>query len=60
MIFKNGRLIFPNGVRDGLDLLVEDACLRRTHRDGKFLAPQLRIASRNGARGRAAARDAEK
>lgn len=24
MIFKNGRLIFPNGVRDGLDLLVED------------------------------------
>jgi N-acetylglucosamine-6-phosphate deacetylase len=24
MIFKNGRLIFPNGVRDGLDLFVED------------------------------------
>src|SRR5438270_13695939 len=24
MIFKNGRLVFPNGVRDGLDLLVED------------------------------------
>lgn len=23
MIFKNGRLIFPNGVRDGLDLVVE-------------------------------------
>lgn len=23
MIFKNGRLIFPNGVREGLDLLVE-------------------------------------
>jgi N-acetylglucosamine-6-phosphate deacetylase len=27
MIFKNGRLIFPNGVRDGLDLLVEDAMI---------------------------------
>src|ERR1700756_237482 len=24
MIFKNGRLIFPNGVREGLDLQVED------------------------------------
>jgi N-acetylglucosamine-6-phosphate deacetylase len=27
MIFKNGRLIFPNGVRDGLDLLVEDGMI---------------------------------
>ena len=27
MIFKNGRLIFPNGVRDGLDLLVEDGLI---------------------------------
>ena len=27
MIFKNGRLIFPNGVHDGLDLLVEDGLI---------------------------------
>src|SRR5580693_4778749 len=27
MIFKNGRLIFPNGVRDGLDLLAEDGMI---------------------------------
>jgi N-acetylglucosamine-6-phosphate deacetylase len=27
MIFKNGRLIFPNGGRDGLDLLVEDGMI---------------------------------
>src|SRR5438067_13743868 len=27
MIFKNGRLVFPNGVRDGLDLLVEDGVI---------------------------------
>ena len=27
MIFRNGRLIFPNGVRDGLDLLVEDGMI---------------------------------
>ena len=27
MIFKNGRLIFPNGVRDGLDLQVEDGVI---------------------------------
>jgi N-acetylglucosamine-6-phosphate deacetylase len=27
MIFKNGRMIFPNGVRDGLDLLVEDGLI---------------------------------
>jgi N-acetylglucosamine-6-phosphate deacetylase len=27
MIFRNGRLIFPNGVRDGLDLLVEDGLI---------------------------------
>ncbi|MBV9618098.1 MAG: amidohydrolase family protein, partial [Verrucomicrobia bacterium] len=27
MIFKNSRLIFPNGVRDGLDLLVEDGLI---------------------------------
>src|SRR5205823_8497959 len=27
MIFKNGRLVFPNGVRDGLDLLVEDGMI---------------------------------
>ena len=27
MIFKNGRLIFPNGVRDALDLLVEDGMI---------------------------------
>ena len=27
MIFKNGRLIFPDGVREGLDLLVEDGLI---------------------------------
>src|SRR5438128_7064863 len=27
MIFKNGRLIFPNGVRDGLDLVVENGMI---------------------------------
>jgi len=27
MIFKNGRLIFPNGVRDGLDILVENGMI---------------------------------
>ena len=27
MIFKNGRLVFPNGVREGLDLLVEDGLI---------------------------------
>ena len=27
MIFKNGRLIFPNGVRDGLDLQAEDGVI---------------------------------
>src|SRR6266404_451367 len=27
MILKNGRLIFPNGVRDGLDVLVEEGII---------------------------------
>jgi N-acetylglucosamine-6-phosphate deacetylase len=27
MIFKNGRLIFPNSIREGLDLLVEDGLI---------------------------------
>src|SRR6266545_6547779 len=27
MIFKNGRLIFPNGVRDGLDLVAESGMI---------------------------------
>src|SRR6201993_1530058 len=27
MIFKNGRLVFPNGVRDGLDLVVENGLI---------------------------------
>src|SRR5437773_12322232 len=27
MTFKNGRLIFPNGVRDGLDLVVENGMI---------------------------------
>ena len=51
MIFKNGRLIFPNGVRDGLDLLVEDGIIAgiRPHApamgeqivdlEGNYLAP---------------------
>lgn len=51
MIFKNGRLIFPNGVSDGLDLLVEDRMITaiRAHAhamgekivdlDGNYVAP---------------------
>src|SRR5882762_5308739 len=27
MIFKNGRLVFPNGVRDGLDLVAENGMI---------------------------------
>jgi N-acetylglucosamine-6-phosphate deacetylase len=51
MIFKNGRLIFTNGVSDGLDLLVEDRMITaiRAHAhamgekivdlDGNYVAP---------------------
>lgn len=51
MIFKNGRLIFPNGVREGLDLVVESGIITAIRLEspgmgeeivdleGNFLAP---------------------
>src|SRR5437763_10788973 len=64
MIFKNGRLIFPNGVRDGLDLLVEDGMITAIRGqapvmgeqvvdlDGNYLAPGFVDLHVHGAVGR--------
>src|SRR2546421_784577 len=65
MIFKNGRLIFPNGVRDGLDLLVEDGMITgiraQAHAmgekvvvdlEGNYLAPGFVDLHVHGAKGR--------
>ena len=64
MIFKNGRLIFPNGVRDGLDLLVENGMITaiqaQAHAmgekivdlDGNYLAPGFIDLHVHGAMGR--------
>jgi N-acetylglucosamine-6-phosphate deacetylase len=64
MIFKNGRLIFPNGVSDGLDLLVEDGMITairaQAHAmgekivdlEGNYLAPGFVDLHVHGARGR--------
>jgi len=64
MIFKNGRLIFPNGVRDGLDLLVEDGMITairpQAHAmgekivdlEGNYLAPGFIDLHVHGAMGR--------
>src|SRR3989440_8753547 len=64
MIFKNGRLIFPNGVRDGLDLLVEDGMITAIHAQapamgetavdlqGNYLAPGFIDLHVHGAMGR--------
>src|SRR5207237_10465447 len=64
MIFKNGRLIFPNGVRDGLDLLVEDGMITairpQTHAmgekivdlEGNYVAPGFIDLHVHGAMGR--------
>lgn len=64
MIFKNGRLIFPNGVRDGLDLLVEDGLITAIRGEtpamgeqivdlqGNYLAPGFLDLHVHGAMGR--------
>ncbi len=41
MIFKNGRLIFPNGVRDGLDLLVEDSLITAIRGQAPAMGEQI-------------------
>jgi N-acetylglucosamine-6-phosphate deacetylase len=41
MIFKNGRLIFPNGVRDGLDLLVEEGIITGIRPQAPALGEQI-------------------
>lgn len=64
MIFKNGRLIFPNGVRDGLDLVVEDGMITTIRREapardeqivdlqGNYLSPGFIDLHVHGAMGR--------
>lgn len=64
MIFKNGQLIFPNGVRDGLDLLVEDGLITAIRAQapamgekiidlqGNYLAPGFIDVHVHGAMGR--------
>ena len=41
MIFKNGRLIFPNGVQDGLDLLVEDGLITAIRGQAAAMGEQI-------------------
>ena len=41
MIFKNGRLIFPNGVCDGLDLLVEDGLITAIRPQSPAMGEQI-------------------
>src|SRR2546430_13851735 len=41
MIFKNGRLVFPNGVRDGLDLLVEDGLITGIRAQAPAMGEQI-------------------
>src|ERR1700720_3725621 len=41
MIFKNGRLIFPNGVRDGLDLLVEEGLITAIRSQAPAMGEQI-------------------
>ena len=41
MIFKNGRLIFPNGVRDGLDLLVEEGLITAIRAEAPAMGEQI-------------------
>src|ERR1700730_17629404 len=64
MIFKNGLLIFPNGVREGLDLLVEDGMItgirpqapamgeKIVDLEGNYLAPGFIDLHVHGAMGR--------
>jgi N-acetylglucosamine-6-phosphate deacetylase len=41
MIFKNGRLIFPNGVREGLDLLAEDGVITAIRAQAPAMGEQI-------------------
>jgi N-acetylglucosamine-6-phosphate deacetylase len=41
MIFKNGRLIFPNGIADGLDLLVEDGLITAIRGEAPAMGEQI-------------------
>lgn len=41
MIFKNGRLIFPNGVSDGLDLLVEEGLITAIRAEAPAMGEQI-------------------
>src|SRR5438876_9157359 len=64
MIFKNGRLVFPNGVRDGLDLVAENGMIRAVRAqaaaigetivdlEGNYLAPGFIDLHVHGAMGR--------
>src|ERR1700745_2645725 len=64
MIFQNARLIFPDGIRDGLELVVENGKIsaigKQTHRQGKeivdlrgnYLAPGFIDLHVHGALGR--------
>src|SRR5258708_4392787 len=64
MIFKNGRLIFPNGVRDGLDLVAENGMITAIRAqspamgeaiadlEGNYLAPGFIDLHVHGAMGR--------
>src|SRR5207302_8033810 len=64
MVFKNGRLIFPNGVRDGLDLAAENGMItairaqapamgeKVVNLEGNYLAPGFVDLHVHGAMGR--------
>src|SRR6266568_5148938 len=41
MIFKNGRLIFPNGVRDGLDLVAENGMITAIRAQSPAMGEQI-------------------
>src|SRR5438046_10010378 len=41
MIFKNGRLIFPNGVRDGLDLAAENGMITAIRAQAPAMGEQI-------------------
>jgi N-acetylglucosamine-6-phosphate deacetylase len=41
MIFKNGRLIFPNGIRDGLDLVVESGMITAIRGQAPAMGEQI-------------------
>src|SRR5437660_8565652 len=41
MIFKNGRLIFPNGVRDGLDLVAENGMITAIRAQAPAMGEQI-------------------